>query len=550
MRLPFHIDANMKRASILAAAVLAVMIPNASEAQDSARADLTRWILPGSDEENYVRALQTLGLVDRYPWSARSFSSAELRRLTPASTDHPWSASPALRSRTMRRGGLRVDVAPIEGRSWYNTSMPYGMNDGAVWVGRGLTVAGSAGVSAAWGPVELTLAPELFWAENRSFELLPTGDSLRPFADPLWPMDVDRPQRFGNGAYAAMDAGRSGLRVDIAGIAAGISNAHESWGPMTEFPLILGTNAPGFPHVFFGTSRPVDVWIGRVHGRVIYARLEQSEYSPVTALNPSRFASGMVAVFEPRFLPGLELGASRFFHVVWPDSGLSQRYFTHIFQSFLKQRVGKVFAPFPSDPNSSTDNQLASVFARWVLPGGGFELYGEFGREDHNRDPRDLMLEPEQNGAYAIGARKAWVRPDAMIVARAEIVNFQTSIIHRHRPQYAWYRHTFTEQGHTNRGQLLGSELAVGSGAGVTTHVTRLRTDGSWSAGWSRLLVRDPAAGPQTPAVQQALSVERMMQLNARVGVHATLTILRETSDGPSGDRGNARLRVGSVLRP
>ena len=545
MRLPFHIVAEMKRASILAAAALAVVITGESPAQDTTRAELSRWILPGSDEENYVRALQTLGLVEQYPWSARSFSSRELRRLAPTSAEHPWAASPALRSRSMERAGVRFDVAPIEGRSWYNTTMPSGMNDGAVWVGRGLTVAGSAGVSAAWGPVELTLAPEVFWAENREFALIPTGDSLRPFADPLWPTDVDRPQRFGNGSYSRIDAGRSGLRIDLAGVAAGISNTHESWGPMSEFPLILGTNAPGFPHAFLGTSQPVNVWIGRVHGRVIYARLEQSDFSPVTTLNPSRFASGMVAVFEPRFLPGLELGASRFFHVTWPDSGLSQRYFTHIFQSFLKQRVGKVFAPFPSDRNSSTDNQLASVFARWVLPGSGFELYGEFGREDHNRDPRDLMLEPEQNGAYALGARKAWLKTDAMVVARAEVVTFQTSIVHRHRAQYAWYRHTFTEQGHTHRGQLLATALAVGSGGGMVLSLERFDQRGALQARWLREMLRDR----DSAEARQSLEVTQSRRVRENLRVRGT-SYLGYQPRGVSGDVFDAGLSLSAAWYP
>lgn len=523
------------------------MIPGASEAQDTARAEPTRWILPGSDEENYVRALQTLGLVERYPWSARSFSSRELRLLAPTSPEHPWSGSPALRSRPIRRGVLRVDVAPLEGRAWYNTAIPYGMNDGAVWVGRGLTVAGSAGVSAEWGPVELTLAPEVFWAENRSFALLPTGDSLRPFADPLWPNDVDRPQRFGNSSYSRIDAGRSGLRIDLAGVAAGISNAHESWGPMSEFPLIMGTNAPGFPHVFLGTSQPVDVWVGRVHGRVIYARLEQSEFSPATSPNPSRFASGMVAVFEPRFLPGLELGASRFFHVAWPDSGVSQQYFTHIIQSFLKQRVGKVFAPFPSDPNSSTDNQLASVFARWVLPGSGFELYGEFGREDHNRDPRDLMLEPEQNGAYAVGAAKVWKMSGALVTARAEVVNFQASIIDRHRAQNAWYRHTFTEQGHTNRGQLLATALAVGSGGGSVLSIERVTSDGTIHARWLRELVRDPNSGPSQARHVLEAAHQRALGHNLRLRTAAHLSY---QASGDAGGEWNAGLRFASAWYP
>jgi hypothetical protein len=509
----------MKRSNILAAALMAVVLGSdgtEAGAQDTARVELSRWILPGSDVENYVRALQTLGMVRRYPWSARSFSGHELRRLTVDSTAHPWSAHPSLAGSPRRFGGLSVDVAPLKGTTWYNTALPYGMNDGAVWVGRGLTVAGSAGVSATWGPVELTLAPEVFWAQNRAFDLLPTGDSTRPFADPLWPTDVDRPQRFGNESYGRADAGQSGIRVDLAGLALGVSNVHQAWGPMTEFPLIMGTNAPGFAHAFLGTSRPVNIGIGRVHGRVIYGRLEQSEFSPVATLNPSRFGSGMVAVFEPRFLPGLELGASRFFHVVWPDSGLESRYFTHIFQSFLKQRIGEVFAPFPGDPNSSTDNQLASVFARWVLPGGGFELYGEFGREDHNRDPRDLMLEPDNNAAYGLGARKAWNRDGCLLVARAEVVNLATSVLGRHRAQHAWYRHTFTQQGHTNHGQLIAAPGIVGSGAGATAALEQYTPLGLRRVAWTRIQQDAQTAG-QAPVALHVLTVEQRASLSHRV---------------------------------
>lgn len=532
----------MNQSVVMAAVLLAGMLSGESAAQDSARAEMSRWIQPGSDEENYLRYLQTLGLLQAYPWSARGFSSDELRRLQPNSNADPWTSARSMQRRGRRYGAVQVDIAPAEVRIWYNSAFPFGVNDGAVWVGRGLTTSISAGASAQWGPVALTLAPTAFWAQNGAFLLSPTGDSSLVFANPLYPTYVDRPQRFGNSSYSRLDLGETTLRFDFSPVAAGVSNAHESWGPMTEFPLLLGTNAPGFTHVFFGSSRPVNVFVGRLHGRVIYASLEQSEYSPVRVGNGRRFGAGMVAVFEPRGFPGLELGATRFFHVGWPQGGPNGEYFKHLFESFLKQRVGKVFAPNPADPNSSTDNQLASAFARWSSGTSGLEVYGEYGKEDHNRDPRDIMVEPDHAAAYGLGMRRAWRREGFLAAVRVEIVNFQASALRRHRSEGGFYIHAFTNQGHTNRGQLLGAGFAVGSGSGSSVAFERFHPKGHIRIAWLRL-VQDhwnPEIG--TNDVQHVLSFERQLFVRrGAIKVHTGADASFGLNRGFEADKANIR---------
>src|SRR5438034_5317517 len=121
------------------AVVLACASPGAAHAQDSTRAELSRWIFPGSEEESYLRYLQTLGVVREYPWSVRAFSSDELRLLAPKSDDHPWANARGLRGRRLLYRGVRLEVAPATIDTWYTTAFPYGWNAGAVWVGRGLT---------------------------------------------------------------------------------------------------------------------------------------------------------------------------------------------------------------------------------------------------------------------------------------------------------------------------------------------------------------------------------------------------------------------------
>jgi hypothetical protein len=515
-----------------------------ARAQDSARAEMSRWVFAGSDAENYLRYLQSLGIVREYPWSVRAFSSGELRRLQPQSDGHPWANARSMRSQPILYNWVQVDVAPAEVRTWYNTAFPFGINDGAVWVGRGLTTQLTGGVSVRWGPAELTLAPTVFWAENRDFNKPVNGPSA--FADPAYPTGVDRPQRFGPRGYGAIDPGQSSLRLALLGFATGVSYANEWWGPMSDFPFILSNNAPGFAHVFFGTARPLNIGVGRVHTRILYGRLEQSAFSPMPADSARRFVGGIVATFQPLGFPGLELGASRFMHVPWPDSGLTSDYFKHLFETFLKRRIRKDFLLDPRN-GSSIDNQLASAFARWTLARSGFEMYVEYGREDHSVNAYDLLLELDHSAVYGLGLRKAWRSDAAVMAMRAEIMNFQPSTLLRHRAEGGTYGHTYTRQGHTNRGQLLGAAIGVSSGAGATVVLERFDPVGFWQAHWSRLVVRDVS---RSTDVQYILGVERRVRRSHNVEARFGLEGVYEFNRNYGGDVGNIRGEIGAAWYP
>ena len=60
-------------------------------------------------------------------------------------------------------------------RAIYNTAFPNGYNDGALWAGRGGTVSATAGFALRWGALSVRVEPMVFWAENRSFALMPNG---------------------------------------------------------------------------------------------------------------------------------------------------------------------------------------------------------------------------------------------------------------------------------------------------------------------------------------------------------------------------------------
>jgi hypothetical protein len=442
-----------------------------------------------SEVERYLRALQVAGLVPLHPWSVRGFSHRDLDHLQSTGLGHPWAGRYPLDGEATP--APRLGLIRPESRLVYNSAFPYGRNDGALWAGRGVAASVQSGVSARYGPFSIQVAPVLYWVENRGFSLMENGEEGDyVFAHPIIPRAIDLPQRMGDQSFGRVDPGQSTVRIDVAGVAVAVSNAHQHWGPAVDHPILLGSNAPGFLHALLGTSTPVNVGVGRVHGRVLWGTLEQSEYSPVPPAGSRRFMTGMVGVFTPNLIPGLEIGAARFFHHLWPAEGLTPSVLTLPLVGLLKSSLEET--GLGPDGQSDVDNQLASVFARWVLPRSGVEAYVEYARIDHAWDLLDLLLEPDHAAGYLVGARKVWQTAGrGLVSARAEILNTQPSHLLRVRPRHpSWYNHSELRQGHTHRGQVLGSAAGFGGGGSVVA-ADYYFPRGRWSAEWSRSRVKD-----------------------------------------------------------
>lgn len=449
----------------------------------------------GSEREDYLRTLQVAGLAPRAMVSLRAWSPLELARLAPAdSIVHPWRAQLA---RPVQPGGRPwlVMLRP-ETRSIYNSSFPFGLDDGAVWAGRGLTQVVSAGVQGGWGPLTVQLAPIAFWSQNADVEIANNGKSgLERFGDVI--RGIDRPQRFGDASYSRVDPGQSTIRLDMFGITAGFSTANEVWGPGVTHPLVLSANAAGVPRVFAGTSAPADIWLGRLHGRIMIGRLDSSPYAPqekdsIHAL--TRMMLGMVASFSPRFAPNLEVGLTRVFHKPWPEGGPTLGDASVLFENFLKAREGGA----AYDSARAPQNQVASTFFRFNMPPVA-ELYGELYREDHSVDLRDLAVEPEHDAGYMLGLRRVWRGAEGrrLTALRLEVVNGRPSRLMRARPQAHLYTHTPLTSGHTQYGQVLGSEALMGGGGGILA-LDRYTERGRVSLGYQRVARNWINAAPGT----------------------------------------------------
>ena len=380
--------------------------------------------------------------------------------------------------------------APLWLFAWANTTRA-SETEGPVWLGRGATLAASAGIEGRRRAFSYAVRPVVYVSQNAAYDPSETLSSTE-FTDPWFGGFVDKPYRFGDDVFARFDAGESFVRVDNRWVGGGVSSAARRWGPAHLEPLVLSGRTGGFPHAFIETNAPVNVGIGRVSGEWIAGRLTASGYGTPHPGTTHRLAVGAIASIEPRGLDGFEIGVSRFFHLYDTAGVRDLQTLLLPFSELLKDRLA-------GGAEARSYNQLASVFARVAPRGSPLEVYGEYLRDDHAANLRDAAVEPDHNSAFLLGVRRVGTRGDAdRRIVIVELVNGRFTHLMRVRPQGATYTHTDILEGHTHRGRLLGSRSAMGGG-GLSTAWRREQGAGrdarAWTVGASLVRVAQDREG-------------------------------------------------------
>ncbi len=503
-------------------------------------------VFAGSTLESYLRYLQTLGKAPSEQWSVRGFSLRETDAHAPQDSIHPWAHRYSFR----RDGASHIDYVRPAVQLIENTSFPFGGNDGPIWAGKGVTAAFQAGVTGEWGPLSIRLAPVVFAAQNSSFELYDNGQTgaLR-YAHGQFYRQIDLPQRFGNSTYSRFDPGESTAQLEAFGATIGASTASQWWGPTDQFPYVLGNNAGGVPRVFLGTAKPANLKIIKLHTRLQYGVLDQSPYSPAQGsqnyvnedtTGTRRYMAGLVAVLQIARVPGFELGGARFFHAPSRngiDAHVRGLPFLQLFRRQMPLTEGK-------------ENQLGSLFIRWAPPRTGFDIYGEYGREDFAADTRDYLLEPEHAATTNVGLRKAWTSGSAINAVKAEVFSYEAPGGSRTRAQGEIFVHGILRQGHTYRGQLLSANVGPGSGNAQSVGFDRFTTNGRMSFYFSRVTQYEdrigltaPASGTRDVDVMNSLGAE-VSRFLGHVDMTLRLVLTRELGRYLEDDASNANLGV------
>lgn len=365
-------------------------------------------------------------------------------------------------------------LAPRAGALW-NSTYPTSGQDGLLWAGRGISTTATAGLAFRAGPLSGALAPEVAWQQNRWFALAPTGlPGDGAYASPWYPEQLDLPQRFGAGPFASVAPGRSFVRLDGFGVAAGLSSESLWWGPGQRNALLLSGAGAGFPHLFLGTSEPVDLGVGPMEALLIWGRLDRTRYVTGPA---HEWLSGLALAWSPRWVDGLSVGLGRIFVQNW--ASLRGDRFLSVVEAPFKTQVKGGDNPF--------DNQLVSVWGRWVVPSIGLALYTELARDDFPLSLAAAVREPDVTLGWLAGLEK-------LVPAGARTVRIQlelSSLTERRQADevpLSFYTHPRGIDA-THGGQLLGSVVGPG-GDGQYLGVDVLGPDGR-TGGWLERIRRN-----------------------------------------------------------
>ena len=370
---------------------------------------------------------------------------------------------------TFQQGKTKFVLLPFTITQQFNSHHPYGWNDGSMIPAKGFQSRFSAGVYAELGKISMQLRPEFVLAQNSHFPTFPSQ-----FSDNIWKSyynvlnRIDNPENYGAGVYSRIFPGQSSIRFNHKKLSLGLSTENLWWGPGVRNSLLMSNNAPGFAHLTFNTTSPVKTAIGSFEWQLIGGVLENSGitpadtgrtfdgqrlYQPKTESN--RYINAMVFTWQPKWTRGLHLGLSRSFYQYNSNLTSSLNSYLPVFGLFFKKNT--------RDENSFGRDQLLSLFFRLVFPESKTEIYGEYGRNDHSQDLRDLLLEPEHARAYIFGFRKLFERQkEKELELMMEVTQLQMPRTIALRAQEGWYTHYQVRHGYTNRGQVMGAGIGPG----------------------------------------------------------------------------------------
>lgn len=409
--------------------------PAAAQLPDTTR-DFPAWATVlrgvGSGEEDRARVLQLLGREPMEGYAIRS-PSALVPREDPA-----WR---------------RPFLAPLlpQARVVYNSALPFSLNEGSLWAGKGVGVMVTAGARARVGRVTLTLAPELVQFQNADFQTLipPTGNVSR-YASPFHATGytLDRPQRFGLESHLAFTLGQSSLVARAGSFDVGAAKESQWWGPGIRNALVMSNNAPGILHLFARTGVPLRTRAGEFEGKWMVGALNESSYFDRRGGNNVSSVSALALAWRPVWEPNLTLGATR---AVYAVADGTPSVAGHAADVLLRTGEDK--------------DQIFSLFSRWAFPGSGIEAYGEWARQRGIASPRLFLNGAGEPWAYTLGLQ--WARPTSatgIFRLQVELSDLEKGIVEQDgTPVHSYYTSERVPQGYTNRGRTLGAAIGPGS---------------------------------------------------------------------------------------
>jgi hypothetical protein len=380
------------------------------------------------------------------------------------------SASRESRLIPVTGSSFHLGIIGPELRTIHNSAIPYSLNDGPLWAGRGWNQEMSGGLFLNAPHLQIIAAPTFIDEQNEIFQVIPYPQTsgAHPGTPPrsLWanpfhplPESIDLPLRFGDSRHRRIDPGQSSATIDAGDAAFGFATENLWWGPGIENAITLSNNAPGFPHLFAKTAHPIQTRAGSFDAQWILGRLNESDYFDFNASNNTRSLSGAALTWRTPVDSGLTFGLARL--VMGARS--NNAFPVGAAFDFLRT-VGHADADTLAPVGANARDQITSLFGRWVLAPAHFEVYAEWARFEEPISLRDFLEYPGHSEGYTLGFQ--WAHPlshDRTFRLQSEASYLEPDPSFRLRNVYTTYTSRAVPQGFTERGQSLGA--AIGPGA-------------------------------------------------------------------------------------
>jgi hypothetical protein len=379
----------------------------------------------------------------------------------------------------------KIKILPVDYNLEFNSHHPYNRNNGSMIPNRGYQHIISAGIYAEIGPLSIQLKPEQLYSENKDFEGF--GEGPNGHYPVIWTKryklwnKIDMPERFGEKSINKTLIGQSSIRLNFKGLSLGVSNENIWWGPSIRNSIMMSNHARGFKHITFNTTKPLKTKIGNFEWQLISGRLESSGYLPanseiqyagtniyVPKINQMghtddwRYLQGYSITYSPKWVSGMSLGFIRWVQAYsalfegkyWWMEG-NPTWFPVFDNLFRKNDKYENY--------EAQTNEAAGIFLRWLWKDSKAEIYGEYHFNDAKQNFRDLLLDSDHSRAVTVGLQKVFkINADDFLFSW-EWTQMEQTASRLIRNAGSWYEHSWTMDGHTNEGEVLGASIGPGS---------------------------------------------------------------------------------------
>ena len=431
-----------------------------------------------SIEEEYYDFLSLQGITERPYLNYRTLSDSEWNIKEEENSSHPWKDLNLGTKKTLKKElfnqtnwflkGINNSVnLKIYGPEWFNsfnTTAPYGQNDGALWQGKGYNTSLTLGARFEALGFEITLKPQVCFSQNLEFELMPSHyDSSYGY---IWGYNknigIDAPQRFGNKPFWTFDWGDTEIRWTLHNFTIGFGTQIPWIGSAWINSLLGSNNAASYPKFDIGLRKTKIIipglnWnIGEIEARIWLGYLSESDYFDNNPDNNHNQISAFIFSYTPSFIPGFSIGATKLCLSKWGND------------------FWKYINPFYSsnDITGIGEDQKMAIHLNWISTKIGLQLYGEFGIDDYlqNGFIYGSIRYPFDSMVWTAGLKKTFSISKSKSVYGEFISEISVMDLPRNKGKQCYYAFNFHHQitqGFTNEGQYLGTMYGNGGNSQI-----------------------------------------------------------------------------------